>query len=49
MFQEMTLTLLGRELSNPFPLAFMHDHAIPFGHVCYSSSATSAVGCIEKE
>lgn len=49
MSQEMTLTLLGRELSNPFPLVFMHDHSIPFGHVFYSPLATSAIGCIEKE
>lgn len=49
MSQEMTLTLLGRELSNPFPLPFIHDRAIPLGHVFYSPLAISAVGCIEKE
>lgn len=49
MSQEMTLTLLGKDLSNPFSLAFMHDHAIPFGHVFHSPLAISAAGCIEKE
>jgi len=43
MSQEMTLTLLESELSNPFPLPFMCDSAVPFGHAFYSPLAISAV------